>query len=83
MGFYTNDQINGLRDSLNLACAELGIREDTEKRERLAFFIMRNACGGRSNTLELKAYAINHFESKPCLGDPRDIDAGYPTNLTV
>ena len=64
MSFYTDNQINVLRDALNLACADLGIHpEDTEERERLALLIMRNACGGPSDTLGLKAHAINHFRS--------------------
>ncbi|AGK58635.1 hypothetical protein HYPDE_34818 [Hyphomicrobium denitrificans 1NES1] len=82
MGFYTNDQINILQDALNLACADLGIQpEDLEQRERLAFLIMRNACGVRNDTLELKAYAINHFERSQCPGGSRDIEAGYQTSL--
>jgi hypothetical protein len=82
MGFYTNDRINILRDALNLACEELGIRpEDAEKRERLALLITRNACGGRSDALELKAYAIYHFENSQCPECSRDIEPSYQMNL--
>jgi hypothetical protein len=82
MGFYTNDQINILQDALNLACADLGIQpEDLEQRERLALLITRNACGVRNDTLELKAYAINHFERSQRRGGLRDTEPGYRMNL--
>jgi hypothetical protein len=84
MGFYTNDQINILRDALNLACAELGIpAEATERRDRLAVFIARNACGGHDDALELKAYAINHFESSQYSEGERDIERGDQMNLST
>ena len=82
MGFFTNDQINVLRDALKLARAELGIGStDTEKRERLAILITRNACSGRGDALELKAYAINRFENSQCPGRSRDIEPDYQMEL--
>lgn len=61
-GTHDSASINTLQAALNLACDELGVSEDPEKRAAVARLIFGYARTGQKDVNKLKAFAIERFE---------------------